>query len=153
MGRPESVERVLFDASCLIGVIKGEPAMQPLQSLLRAIEAGSVTVVESTAILAEVLPTHQTGDPQRRQAILELLESSAVDLVDVSTVIARRAADLRMAHGLKTWDAIHLATGLVAQVDVVFVRDSRFPTGQTIDGVYVSEPFDVDDDKLPFKPG
>lgn len=86
---------------------------------------------------------------QRVQIIRELLESPRTELVDVTTVVARRAAELRVEHGLKTWDAIHLATGIVSSVDVVFVRDSKFPTGQTIDEVYVSEPYDIDEDKLP----
>jgi predicted nucleic acid-binding protein len=69
--------------------------------------------------------------------------------VDATRVVARRAADLRAEHGRKTWDAIHLATAIVSRTDVVFVRDTKFPTGRTIDGVYVTEPYDVDDDQLP----
>jgi predicted nucleic acid-binding protein len=149
VAKPDEIRRALLDASCLIGIIAGDPAFAPLRSLLRAIDAGRVTLVESTAILTEVLPMHPDGDATRRETIRNLLESPRTELIDVTTVVANRAADLRVVHNLKTWDAIHLATGIVSAVDVVFVRDSKFPTGQTIDGVYVSEPYDIDGDTLP----
>lgn len=149
MAKPDSINRALLDASCLIGVIAGEPGFAPLQSLLRAVDREEVTLVESTAILAEVLPSHPRGDPAKRELILELIESPRTDLVDVTTVIARHAAAFRVEYNLKTWDAIHLATAVVGHVDVIFVRDSSFPIGQQIEGVYVSEPYDVDEDKLP----
>ncbi|WP_460832117.1 hypothetical protein [Nocardioides hungaricus] len=68
---------MLLDASCLIGVIMGEPAMEPLTSLLAAIDRGEIKLVESSAILAEVLPSHarDTGGDMR-DAILELLEAA-----------------------------------------------------------------------------
>lgn len=67
--------------------------------------------------------------------------------MDISIVVARKAGELRAEHGLKTWDAIHLATAVLARVDVLIVRDSRFPFGD-YEGVHISRPFDIDDDKL-----
>ena len=58
MGRPDKIGRALLDASALIGVIKGEPNFECLRTLLAAIDRGEVTLVESTAILAEVQPGH-----------------------------------------------------------------------------------------------
>jgi predicted nucleic acid-binding protein len=68
-------------------------------------------------------------------------------LIDVSTAVARKAGELRVRHGLKTWDAVHLATAIVADVDILIVRDHKFPEGE-YEGVYVTAPFDIDDDKL-----
>ncbi len=150
MGRPDRIGRVLLDASCLLGVIKGEPDMACLRSLLRAVERGEVVLVESTAIFVEVLPVH--SDPTglaRRREILQLLESAEVELIDVTAVVARKAADLRRQYGLKTWDAVHLATAIVARADVLMMRDDKFPADTVVDGVYVTKPFDIDDDKLP----
>jgi predicted nucleic acid-binding protein len=106
--------------------------------------------VESTAILTEVLPRHARDTElhtRARNGIRSLLESPDTQLVDVSTVVARKAGDLRAEHGLKTWDAIHLATAVLARVDVLIVRDSHFPFGD-YEGVHISRPFDIDDDKL-----
>lgn len=126
MAKPDSVRRALLDASCFIGIIAGDPDFASLQSLLRAVDRDEVTLVESTAILAEVLPSHPSGDPTKRELILELLESARTDLVDVTTVVARRAAAFRVEYNLTTWDAIHLATAVISHVDVIFVRDSSF---------------------------
>lgn len=149
MGRPDKIRRALLDASALIGVIKGDPEFKCLQSLLAAVDRGEITLVESTAILAEVVPEHAT-DPSRlaRETVRALLESPTTQLIDVSTAIARKAGELRVEPGLKTWDAVHLATAILAGVDVLIVRDHKFPEGN-YEGVYVTGPFDIDDDKLP----
>lgn len=148
MGRPDTIRSALLDASALIGVIKGEPEFECLKSLLVAVDRGEITLVESTAILAEVQPAHET-DPSRRarDTVRALLESPATQLIDVTTAVARMAGELRSKHGLKTWDAVHLATAILAGVDVLIVRDHKFPEGE-YEGVYVSGPFDIDDDKL-----
>ena len=150
MGRPDKVERALLDASALIGVIKGEADFECLRTLLAAVDRGEVTLVESTAILAEVQPEHSMDNrahTRAREAVRALLESPATELVDVNTVVARKAGDLRVKHGMATWDAVHLATALLAKVDVLIVRDGKFPTGD-YEGVHVTLPFDIDDDKL-----
>lgn len=151
MARPDKIESALLDASSLIGVIKGEQEFECLKTLLAAVDRGEVTLVESTAILAEVQPEH-TRDTElhalAREAVRALLESPATQLVDVNTVVARKAGELRVKQGMSTWDAVHLATAILAGVDVLIVRDGKFPMG-TYQGVCISRPFDIDDDKLP----
>ena len=153
MARPNKIESALLDASSLVGVVQGEAEFACLKSLLAAVDRGAVRLVESAAILTEVLPRHarDTESHKRaREAVRALLESPDTELVDVSTVVARKAGDLRAKHaGLKTWDAIHLATAILAGVDVLIVRDSKFPAGD-YEGVWVSRPFDIDADKLVF---
>ena len=83
-------------------------------------------------MLTEVLPKHGRDTPEgrgARDAARELLESPDTRLVDVSAVVARKAGDLRVKHGMDTWDAVHLATAILAKVDVLVVRDGRFPKG------------------------
>lgn len=94
MAKPDQVRRALLDASCLIGVITGDPAFASLRSLLRAVDDGRVSLVESTAILTEVRPIHPQGDLAKRAVIRELLESPRTELIDVSVLVARRAGDL-----------------------------------------------------------
>lgn len=150
MGRPSKIERVLMDASVLIGFIKGEPGFECLKSLFAAVDRGELALVESTAILTEVLPEHTTDTEAHRfarEGARALLESPMTELVDVSTAVARKAGDLRVEFGLKTWDAVHLATAVIARVDVLVVRDGKWPEGD-YEGVYVTGPFDLDEDKL-----
>lgn len=150
MARPSRIESALLDASSLLGVVQGEEEFACLKSLLAAVDRGEIRLVESTAILTEVLPLH-TRDTEvhkrARESVRALLESPETQLVDVNTIVARKAGLLRAEHGLKTWDAIHLATAIIAEVDVLIVRDWKWPDG-SYEGVYISRPFDIDDDKL-----
>lgn len=150
MARPEKIESALLDASALLGVVQGEEEFACLKSLLAAVDRGAIKLVESTAILAEVLPRHarDTETHKRaREGVRTLLESPDTQLVDVTTVVARKAGDLRARFGLKTWDSIHLATAALAHVDVLIVRDNKFPFGD-YEGVHICRPFDIDEDKL-----
>lgn len=151
MGRPDKITSALLDASALIGVIKGETEFECLKSMLAAVDRGEIRLVESTAMLAEVQPAHN-GDSGlhavARDTVRVLLEAPETELVDVSAVVSRKAGELRSTLGLKTWDAVHLATAILAGVDVLIVRDGKFPAGD-YEGVYVTGPFDIDDDKLP----
>ena len=131
----------------------GEAEFACLKSLLAAVDREEITLVESTAILTEVLPVHDTdteSHAESRAAIRDLLESQTTQLVDVSTPVARKAADLRVSLNMKTWDAVHLATAILAKVDVVIVRDGKFPL-EEYEGVHVTGPFDIDEDKLTFE--
>lgn len=151
MGRPERIKTALLDASSLLGVVTGEPAFACLRSLLAAVDRGDLRLVESSAILVEVRPHHDADGEQNarvREHLLALLQSPRTQLVDVNTLVARKAGQLAAELGLKTWDAVHLATAVLAEVDVLIVRDGKFPVGE-YEGVWVTGPFDLDDDKLP----
>lgn len=150
MGRPEKIDSVLLDASALLGVILGQSEFDCLKPLFSTVDRGEIQLVESTAILTEVLYRHPRDNAthaRARETLRGLLEAQETVLVDVSSIVARKAGDLRVEFGLHTWDAIHLATAIVAGVDVLFVRDAKFPLG-IYEGVYVSTPYDIDDDKL-----
>lgn len=150
MARPEKISSALLDASSLLGVVVDDPDFRCLRTLLEAIDRGQIQLVESTAILAEVLHKHERDSEKHalaRSTMRDLLEGPDTRLIDVSSVIARKAGELRVTLGMTTWDAMHLATAIVAQVDVLIVRDGKFPKGD-YEGVWVTEPFDLNDDNL-----
>lgn len=151
MVRPDRIESVLLDASALLGLVIGDSDFQCLRSLMAAVDRGEILLVESTAILIEVLVEHPRDTPTHvlaRKSLRVMLESPTTQLVDVSTAVARKAGELKVKQGMDTWDAVHLATAILAGVDVVIVRDHKFPEGY-LEGVYVTGPFDIDEDKLP----
>ena len=151
MAKDKAPKRVLLDASALIGLIQGDPEFAVLKSLLQALENGEARLVESTAIFVEVLPNRSTDlDPSVREDILTLLRGPDVEIVDVNLVVASKAAVLRVQYGLKTWDAIHIATAIVTGADVVIGRDRKFPDGEVVEGVSIREPYDIFEDRLPF---
>lgn len=147
MARPEKVRSALLDASSLLGVVTGDPDFACLRSLMTAVDRGEVELVESTAILVEVRP-HYEGDSEAnarvRDDLLALLQSPHTRLVDVNTMVARKAGQLAADLGLKTWDAVHLATAILAGVDVLVVRDGKFPKDD-YEGVWVTGPFDLNE--------
>lgn len=151
MARPEKIKTALLDASALLGVVKGEREFACLRPLLDAVDRAEIVLVESTAILVEVRP-HHPGDgatnARVRDDLLALLQSEKTRLIDVNLLIARKAGQLAADLGLKTWDAVHLATAILAEVDVLVVRDGKFPTERAYEGVWVTGPFDLNDDNL-----
>lgn len=113
-----------------------------MQAVLNAVGRGEIDLVLSTASLVEVLPAHGSDDPDmgsRRELVLESLESSRAESVDVSPPIARLAATYRGSIGpKKSMDAIHLATAVLAKVDALVTSDVKdFPTGTLVGGVRV----------------
>lgn len=91
--------------------------------------------------------THFQMKTATRDGVRDLVRSLAASLVDVSAVVARKAGDLRTELGLRTWDTVHLATAILANVDVLAVRDHKIPEGN-YERVYATGPFDLDEDKL-----
>lgn len=141
--RPESISRVCFDASCLIGIVQGEVAFAPLKSTLAGVVDGRIEIVASTALLAELLPNHPRGNPSAAVELRQLLKTQAT-LIDVTPTVAELAGEFREEFGLSTWDAVHLATSVVGNADVLFVRDGKFPTEALVRGVWVSGPYDIE---------
>ena len=141
--RPDSVTRVCFDASCLIGIVQGEAVFAPLQSTLDGAADGRIEIIASTAMLAELLPNHPRGNPGAAVELRQLLKTQAT-LIDVSPTVAELAGEFREEFGLTTWDAVHLATSVVGNADVLFVRDGKFPTETLVRGVWVSGPYDIE---------
>ncbi len=84
---------------------------------MAAVDRGEVTLVESTSILAEVVPEH-TRDTElhrlARDSARALLESPTTEFWTSRRTSRRKAGELKAALGLNTWDAVHLATGILA---------------------------------------
>jgi predicted nucleic acid-binding protein len=144
VAKPESVDRVYLDASCLLGTIMGDAAVRPLTTVLDRLDAGRLTLVASTALLIEVRPAHPRGDDAARTKLRRLLEAPATELIDVDVTVAHRAAAYAGEYTMKTWDAVHLATAVAGRCDVLFALDGRFPLDVVVDGTLVSRPYDLD---------
>lgn len=96
--------------------------MKPVISLIDAQDAQGVT---STITLLEVL-VHPLRDGNKKLAGRYkeiLLSSNGLLTYEVSHEISERAALLRAKYGLRTPDAIQLATALVAKADCFLTND------------------------------
>lgn len=143
MAKPENVEAVYFDASMLIAVITGEPQARPLKTVLTGIDERRIRLVASTALLIEVRSTGP-GSEAARKGLRELLtDPDRTTLLDIDLELALLAEGYATERGLKTWDAVHVATAVRGSAQVMFMRDSKLPTDTYVDGVYISEPWDL----------
>lgn len=50
-------------------------------------------------------------------------ETSGIDLIDVSFAISRKSADLRAQYGLRTPDALHIATAIISGCQAFLTND------------------------------
>jgi uncharacterized protein len=119
------VADVYLDACCFIYLIEGEPAWQAaVEKRLRDLDPGTRLVTSQISRLD--CRTKPTKDGAR--ALLErydaLFGASRVVVLDVSEAIIDRATILRARHGLKSPDAIHLATAVECGASSFWTGDS-----------------------------
>lgn len=103
----------------------GEAAGQ----VLAAAEQGRCRLVASVLALLEVLVVpKRAGRVELDERYRELFHSFPnLTVLGVDAEIAERAAELRARHGLRTPDAVHLATAEAAGVGAFLSEDRRLP--------------------------
>lgn len=129
--------RVLLDSCALLAWIKGEPEAMVMQDLLVQFENDEAKLVVSAAIFAEVYKPAGPGETwqPKMDLVLRKLRSRAVEVVDVTEPVASYAAQIRLAHGLKGMDSIHMASAVKNRCDWLVTKDKKFPA--RVDGVDV----------------
>ena len=125
---------IYLDAAPLIySVERIEPYWSLMQPVWDGAAAGRFALVSSELSLLEVL----VGPRKSGNVALEtlyrqlLLGTRELQLVPISQAILDRATSLRGNFGLKTPDAIHIATALESRCTVLVTNDKQF--GQVLD--------------------
>jgi predicted nucleic acid-binding protein len=100
-----------------------------VRPLFEAVDRGEFRVVTSIITLTEVLvhPMRRGDQKLADQYRRILLHASHVTAEPVSEIIADEAAQLRARHGLRTPDAIQLATAIRSGASSFLTNDSRLP--------------------------
>lgn len=106
---------VFIDTAPLIYFIEGHSRYQaPLKELFSFADNSELAFITSTITLIEVLVKPYMAD--RADIAMQyqqlLLNSPGIELYDVNSTIAIKAAKLRAEYQLKTPDAIQLATAI-----------------------------------------
>ncbi|MBI4915182.1 MAG: PIN domain-containing protein [Acidobacteria bacterium] len=121
---------VALDTSLFIDLIEEEATFFPVvEPVFAAIADGRLTAVASALTLLEVLVVplrHGDAELARRYEAL-LTRSRGLELVEVSRAILRDAAVLRAASGVRTPDAIQLATALAHRCPAFLTNDRQLP--------------------------
>jgi predicted nucleic acid-binding protein len=114
----------LLDTSIVIGALNRDDALHGAASLAVWAARDRHGLAISALTSAEVL----VGPLRAGGRAVEVVERFAaqVRILDLTPEIARLAAELRVARGLKLPDAVIVATGLRLGADVILTADARW---------------------------
>ena len=124
----------LLDTSIVIAVLNRDDALHEAASQAVRAERDGNALAISALTYAELL----VGPLRAGGRALEVVDRFAaqVRIIDLSPEIARRAAEERVARGLKLPDAVIVATGLL-HADLILTADTRW---KGVERVTVVEP-------------
>ena len=124
--------RVYLDANLYIYLFEGiEEHRRPMADLAAEIDRRNIGVVASELILAELLP-RPVRDGRRHlvAAYLDLMQRTPrIVLAPVDRRVILRAVHLRADFGLRSMDALHVATALVHDCESFLTNDRRLKVG------------------------
>jgi predicted nucleic acid-binding protein len=126
---PPAGSSLYLDANCIIySVEQIEPYAGLLLPIWQGASSGAFALRTSGLTLLETLVGPlKAGDTALADVYRQLLQRSTdVRLVAVSDVVLEQAAGLRASSGLKTPDAIHAASALVAGCTHLITNDLAF---------------------------
>lgn len=120
--------RVAIDSNCFIYLIEGSPYADKLSALFQRMESKSVIGVTSALTLTEVLtgPYKANDDRLAEEYRATLLHFPNLKFRELDNSVAVRSAEYKAKYGLKTPDAIQLATAVLEEVDAFVTNDLDF---------------------------
>ncbi|HEY7349528.1 MAG TPA: PIN domain-containing protein [Ktedonobacterales bacterium] len=119
---------VYLDANSIIYAVE---LIEPYQTILRPLWEGARTGVLSVAtsdltLLEILVKPLKIGNKGLEADCRALLDSPDVRLISISHAVLEHAASLRATTSVKTPDAIHAATALIAGCELFVTNDSAF---------------------------
>ena len=120
--------RIYLDTNLYIYVFEGiETYRTRMVELLSAIDSQNATVIASELLFTELLPRPvKNGRQDLVERYLELIrETPRINPVPVDRSVILRSVHLRADFGLRSIDALHLATALVHNCETFITNDQR----------------------------
>jgi predicted nucleic acid-binding protein len=133
---------VALDTSPFIYHLENVPLYAELtEALFQWIARPGRSAVTSTLTLLEVLvgPYRARDEARVNEFFARLTTFPHLSWMPASIEIADRAAGLRAAHGLRTPDALQLATARVAGATLFMTNDRRLPSFDNVEVVTLDE--------------
>jgi uncharacterized protein len=135
------------DTSTLIKLIIEEPGSDAAASLWdqsEVVASARILLVEARAALASARRAGRLTPSQHRSAIEALSELWAqISVVDVSETLVAAAAELAERHGLRGYDAVHLAAAQTVGADILTSADRALCEAASREGFHVANPLDA----------
>ena len=125
---------IYIDASGLIySVERVEPYRTLLEPMWQEAQDGNITIVSSPLLVIETLVKPlRDGNTEIEMQYRELFASGAVRLLDASYEVFEETASIRAETGLKTPDALHAATAILAGCTLFITNDNDFRRVQAL---------------------
>ena len=126
--------RIHLDSSVYIAFLKGETIQaagglsraELARMIFRAAEVGQISVFTSTASLVEVrrgVDSSSLSADDRYRLIDDLFDRSLTTYVEVDRHVAISARRIAVEYGIKTLDAIQIASAQSARCEELFIWD------------------------------
>lgn len=118
-----------LDTVTLIYFLEQHPRYyQTAKDIFKKIELGEISSVISTLVFAELLvPAYRSKESKRAEKVVRILSNFPnLKIIPLTIDISITAARLRAIHGLRTPDAIHIATALEAKSSGIITNDKDF---------------------------
>ncbi len=142
MARPDSPEVIYLDSNTLCRFIIGDH-VETIGRVIEAVDAGQVELIISPLLLVECRgqPRKDPIDDDLERRLLDILDNPRHTPVEFTRSVALKARELALRHGMKNYDAIHLAHAIMARADVLMTTDKGFPLETEVEGVWVGAPY------------
>ncbi|MDX2141680.1 MAG: type II toxin-antitoxin system VapC family toxin [Chloroflexota bacterium] len=121
-----NVAILAVETSPFIYFIEKHPQyLNQTRAIFSYVSQGAVAVNTSVMTLTEVLTLPLAKNLQHYVTDYQamLLNTNGITTISVNVAIARRAAELRARYGLRTPDALHLATAIETRCDAFLTND------------------------------
>ena len=125
----KEVKSIELDAMIFIYYAEAHRQFGPFaREIFAAIEQGTITAYTSMITITEVLTGYRLAKNQRGEDIFKnmfrVLDPSLL-LVPVTVEVADRSASLRALYGLRTPDALHIASALSVGAEAYITNDRK----------------------------
>jgi predicted nucleic acid-binding protein len=133
---------IFLDTAPLIYFIEGHSTYQDkLVAYFSSNDNGDFTFITSSITLLEVLvkPLKEGKPKLVTQYKKILLNAEGIQIFEISNSIAEKAAELRAKYGLRTPDALQIATALEYKADYFLTNDHRLGSVSEINTVTLLE--------------
>lgn len=134
--------RVAIDANAFIYLFEAPgPLAQATAAVVDAAEAGTVTIVVSTMLLAEIAvgPVAAGDETLAERYADEVRGVRGIQVVPLTADIAVDVALIRGRHRVQIPDAVHLATARHAGASAIITNDERMPSLPGLEVVHLAE--------------
>lgn len=121
--------RVSIDSNCFVYLRDSSTPRGSFveRELIQPLIAGSKSAVVSAIALAELLvwPLRDGNEIAALELRASLEGLRGLEIVPVDAEVAERAARVRVAHGLRLPDAIHVATAIIGGAESLLTNDRQ----------------------------